>query len=386
MRVVHITSTSPTDITTGGVEKFVRDLLPALGRKRINPVLFGAVKRFIDRGTKINETNNYEFYPAIITNRKRLLVLRYYLRLLIKGKYVIRPGDIIHLHRLEPLFFLFIYRNPKIVTIHINVVRDICARKGNVTGRIYQIFERFILSRPKLFGINKIIFVSDKLKDEYIHEYSAISKKSVSIRTGIGGEMRILPSEEISKIKEEYGLLDKDFIILSLGRLTDQKNIPLVLDAFNILRRQNKNAVIIVGGSGPAEDEIKKYIDKLKLKNIYFLGNVKQKDIVGLYNIADVFVITSKYEGGPITIYEALSCGCPVISTDVGVAHEVIQNDITGFIVNENSAIAFAEKMKIIRDDRTRFRSNVQKKKSDFSIETIADRYIEIYNSIEGTL
>jgi glycosyltransferase involved in cell wall biosynthesis len=379
LRIIHAVPTSPSDEKAGGVERFVRNLLPALASKETAPVLLGVEK---SGGTGDAGKQVYKFIPLFRTGKKSGFALRFYTSLFFKSKRLIKEGDIIHAHRLEPLLFLLLHRNQKVITLHVNVAQDMKRRKGCIIGKLYSMFESIVFSMPDLFGIEKIVFVSDKLREEYLTEYPNIEKNSITIRTGIGNELRQANEEEMLRIKQKYDIADGDLIVLSLGRLTEQKNISFLLESFATVENGITNARLLIGGSGPDSEKLKNRAKQLGLQKYDFLGRIPDDELAGLYGIAHVFAITSTYEGGPITVYEALSCGCPVVSTNVGVSPEVVKDGKTGFIVDSHSTEKFSSSLIAVLRDYKRFQKNIMDSGYDFSIDTIAARYSELYMEI----
>ncbi|MDD5152963.1 MAG: glycosyltransferase family 4 protein [Candidatus Pacebacteria bacterium] len=131
-------------------------------------------------------------------------------------------------------------------------------------------------------------------------------------------------------LKKEYPQLN--FRILMASRLVPQKNIPLAIRAFKEISSKYPKAGLIISGNGPLETPLKKMAKDYGLERKIIFENW-QNGLVSYYKTADVFLLTSNYEGYGMTIVEALASGCPVVSTDVGCARELIKNGENGFIV-----------------------------------------------------
>ena len=120
-----------------------------------------------------------------------------------------------------------------------------------------------------------------------------------------------------------------------VGRIEDVKDPLRLINIVNELYKINNNITLDIYGTGSLFDECKKEIDKLELNNVIKLkGFTKDKNIYSNYSI---LLVTSKYEGLPMSIVEAKANGIPTISTLYGESvKEIINNDIDGYIVNNN--------------------------------------------------
>ncbi len=131
-------------------------------------------------------------------------------------------------------------------------------------------------------------------------------------------------------LKKNYPKFEK--IILMASRLSPEKNIPLALKAMKEIVTKYPKAGLIIVGSGSQEKSLKLQTTNYKLQtSVVFEG--WQDDLASYYKTADLFLLTSNYEGYGMTIVEALSAGCPVVMTDVGCAGDVVQSGKNGLVV-----------------------------------------------------
>jgi len=121
-------------------------------------------------------------------------------------------------------------------------------------------------------------------------------------------------------------------IFLMASRLTKEKNIPMAIYAMAELVKRHKDALLVILGEGPEEGNLKKLVEKLKLSKYVVFENWTD-DLPSFYKSADVFLLTSNYEGYGRTIVEALASGTPVISTRVGCAGNLIRQKENGMTI-----------------------------------------------------
>lgn len=122
-------------------------------------------------------------------------------------------------------------------------------------------------------------------------------------------------------------------LVLFAGRIVEEKGIILLLEAFSKIQN-SKNVKLVIAGDGPLLDSLKQsYQDE----NILYLGKLDYDSTMTLMKQSDIFVAPSIYaEGGPTAVIEAGMMKCAVIATNRGVVPEVISDEKTGIIVNDN--------------------------------------------------
>jgi len=135
-------------------------------------------------------------------------------------------------------------------------------------------------------------------------------------------------------------------IILFVGRLAPEKNVPALIKALAIVVKKYPNTVLMIVGDGPERKKLEKLVAKLELENnVVFIGAVKPDKVVNYYGLCDTLVLPSNFEGWGRVVVEACACGKPVIMTDVGCAGEVIINGKSGLVVPVGNVEALAEKL-----------------------------------------
>jgi glycosyltransferase involved in cell wall biosynthesis len=132
-------------------------------------------------------------------------------------------------------------------------------------------------------------------------------------------------------------------VVLGVGRLVDQKNFPRLLRAF--AAANPANAVLRIAGDGEQRAELERLAASLGIADrTEFMGFVS--DVPALMQSADLFVLSSDYEGLPAVVVEALGCDCPVISTDCFANARELLGDLPGCAVTEKSVEALAEALR----------------------------------------
>ena len=135
--------------------------------------------------------------------------------------------------------------------------------------------------------------------------------------------------------------------IVTVGRLTKQKNHRLLIEAFDEIKDDYPEYIVKIYGEGPLKNELLKMIEKCNLKDRVFLMGNKKRVMFELNNSA-FFVLTSDFEGFPNALIEAMASGLPVISSDfaTGVAHALITSDDIGYVFDVGDKNGLVESLK----------------------------------------
>lgn len=165
---------------------------------------------------------------------------------------------------------------------------------------------------------DKIICVSKEVADDQIINFKA-SKRKIQV---------IYNFVDLQQIKQEKFIpKNNSKIIVTVGRLEEQKNQKSLIKSFGEVLKIYPNVKLWILGRGSEEEKLKVLIKKLNLENNIFLLGFK-RNIYKYLKQADIFVLTSKYEGFGNVLIEAMACGIPVISTDCSAGpREIIAPD-----------------------------------------------------------
>jgi glycosyltransferase involved in cell wall biosynthesis len=171
-------------------------------------------------------------------------------------------------------------------------------------------------------------------------------------------------------------------VLVAVGSLHPQKDYPTLLRAF-VRVRTERNIRLVILGEGSERKSLEALIEELGVvDDVQLLGF--QKNPYTYMSRAAVFVLSSIYEGFPNVLLEALACGCPIISTDCpnGPA-ELLDRGRFGLLVPVGDDAAFAEA--ILRAlEAPNNAIKLKRRAEEFSIDTIADRYLDIFLGTES--
>lgn len=195
--------------------------------------------------------------------------------------------------------------------------------KESLLNRLRILVAKFLIRRARSLRV-----VSERLKQSVI-KANLKSDDAIKVLPIFVNVENIRGSVADVNLHKKYPQFD--FIILMASRLTKEKNIGLAIDAMGeVVKNYPKTGLIIVG-DGPESEKLKTKSEKLKIKN-NIIWEGWSNDLASYYKTADLFLLTSNYEGYGMAIVEALSVGLPVVMSDVGCAGEVLIHERNGLI------------------------------------------------------
>lgn len=173
-------------------------------------------------------------------------------------------------------------------------------------------------------------------------------------------------------------------IILAVGRLTKAKDYPTLLRAFALICKKKKTHLVILG-EGEERKNLENLVNKLNLlENIAFLGF--QKNPYKYMGKASIFVLSSKREGFPNVLVEAMACGIPVVSTDCQSGpNEIIKNGENGILVPVSDEKSLAEAILQVLNNyplQKKISAEGKKRAQDFTTEKSVKEYEKLFQEV----
>lgn len=190
--------------------------------------------------------------------------------------------------------------------------------------------------------------------------------------------------ESIDRLKQETADIKRGNTLVAAGRLTRQKNYPMLLKALSELKGQIDYHMFILG-KGELEDEIKEQIRTEGLEDRVTLLGFQSNPYKYIAN-ADVFVLSSDWEGFGHVIVEAMACGAAVVSTDCPYGPgEIISDHINGLLIPVGDSDGMAGAIRELLSDealRQTLRTNAYERALDFSRDKIVRQYEELFEEL----
>ena len=198
----------------------------------------------------------------------------------------------------------------------------------------------------------------------------------------IDGTTYYYEKDKHDRLRDQYQTHNKK-IILTVGRIVEQKNPFFAVDVISELLKKVKNIEYWWVGDGPLKNGLQQHIDELKLsENIKLLGS--KKDIQNYYTVADCFFLPSLFEGLPVSGVEAQAAGLPCVMSDT-ITKELVYTDLVKFVSLQASKDNWVKALeKQIMDTPERCLYKAELRNSVFSSEGSGDRLRKIYMSFLG--
>ena len=167
-------------------------------------------------------------------------------------------------------------------------------------------------------------------------------------------------------------------IALSVGRMNYQKGFDMLIEAWAKVISKDDSWILRIAGDGEDIEKIKKQAKELNIyNNVQFLGLIN--DVEKEYLNASIYIMSSRFEGFPMVLLEAMACGLPVVSFDCHTGpRDMIKNGEDGFLVKKNDTDALAEKVcKLMHDQKVRkkFGKKAKESISRFSLDKIMEKW-----------
>ena len=221
-------------------------------------------------------------------------------------------------------------------------------------------------------------------KEDYEITKEKLKPKKCYLLNGVGLDLdkyKKLSSKEIQEKRKEFGLKDKDFVVLMVAEINKNKNHIQLINAMDILKDKYPNIKVLCIGDGTLKESLEKQIILRNLQNnIFMLGY--RLDVNKLINISDIGILLSRREGLPRNIMEFMACGRKVIATDIRGCRDLICDETIGILVNvgdyESTAKAI-EKYYILNDKSFEVSKEIRK----YDIETINSELLKIYEDVQ---
>lgn len=232
---------------------------------------------------------------------------------------------------------------------------------------------------------DKIIIPTSPVK-RIVEKWGVMNKNITTIPTGVDEKMFI--NSDSKKNREELEIEKDKKIILSISRLTEEKNVVFLVKEVIKILRNNADTVFILGGDGYLKDGLIEIINKAKVsEQVYFVGLIEKEEIKNYMDLADIFVYASKSETQGTIITEAMYMGLPIVAIGALGVKDLIENEETGLLARGKNDDFGKKIQKLLDDNNLRLklgRDARREAREKYTSKVCAKKMIEVYKELIG--
>ena len=285
------------------------------------------------------DINQYDKNIEIIDFNSPIYGIKEQLKFPYKKLKKMKP-DVLHVpHYNVPIF----YRGKMVVTIHDLTHLVLPEFLPNKFAKYYAKFMVWVAIKKS----STILTDSENTKKDILKMFKVKPEKIKVILLAVGEEFKKKEKKDIEYLYDKFEIPKDKKLLMYVGNLKPHKNLERLLEAYSKIDNIENTRLILVGKAFEKYNVLETRENELKIKNnVIHTGIVSQEELVDLYNLADLFVFPSLYEGFGLPVLEALACGTPVICSNTSsipeAGGEVVEyfnpydiNEITNCIEKE---------------------------------------------------
>lgn len=220
--------------------------------------------------------------------------------------------------------------------------------------------------------------------EDYKIAKEKFKSKHVEMVNGVGIDTsKFIPQtlEKKIQLRKEYGFSEKDFILIFVGELNHNKHQDLLINVVHRLKDKIPNIKLLLVGKGKMHDKYAQLVNKLGIeKYVEFLGY--RNDIPNLMLISDIAVSSSRREGLPVNVMEAMATGLPLVVTNCRGNRDLVINGTNGYVVNIDDIESFSNEINKLyksKNNRELFGKASLKIIKEYSLEKVIVQMRKIY-------
>ena len=364
MKIVHIVP----NIETGGAEKFCIDMCNTLSKENdVTMIVLDKIQQNETLLPQIEDSVN------LVSMNKEGKSPKTFYNLYCTLKEI--NPDVIHTHTRAQVYAsigIIALKKPNIHTVHNLAPKEATSSK---VRKYYDFLYKKFNFTP--VSISDEVLISVKKEYGQTHENKIDNGAKALIKTDKFDET----SQYIQSLKED----ENTKIFVSIGRLMEQKNHLMMIEAFETLFVKGLNAKLLIIGSKKTDSAYaQRCQDSIKSHDKIFLLGEKPNIPDFIYN-CDAMCLSSIYEGMPISILETMSAGVPTISTPVGGVVDIIDDGVNGYLSKEVNVHSYVKALKRFLEHPTHDKIKTKQIFDDnYSIETTAKNYMELYKKVSS--
>jgi glycosyltransferase involved in cell wall biosynthesis len=376
MKILHVMAYPPDHM--GGYSLYCRNLMAHLTSQGIECEVLTSYYNRVSKKRECIDLNDIKVYSNRYWGNLFGLNPLFNILPFLKRNY--ENYDIIHAHSyiffstIQSAFFRKIRKFPLVLQLHGGIQTD-AFYPSSLFEKLQLLFKKIIfdpiIGRITLKAPDALVSVS----------YLDLQTVLKSFKITRDNNFWIPNAVDISKFKLLKGIERK--YITFVGRLSYIKGFDIFLKIAEKIHKKKQDIEFIIVGDGPLLNLLREYKSKIPIK---YYQRVPYEKMIQVYNKSKILLITSRYEGIPATMLEAMACGTVVVASKAGGVPEVIRNEKYGFMFDLNDLESAAELCVDLIEHQNKYsidsrviRDYINK---GFSWETITKKMITVYEKL----
>lgn len=357
IRVLHVVPS----LQIGGLEKMVVDTAMVLNKQIFDSYIYCTCKeKDLEFFHKLFQKNLPEVQYGRsdrTLNWQAVKDLKNY----IKEKEI----DIVHSHAFEAYSVARIAaklaKKKSVTTLH-------NTHQWHFTNNLKDKAKRTVSKLSAKFATDLMIADSIRIKNHYISILGYPEEKIEVLLNPVDTDYFHIRNVNSKQIRTELDIPGNAIVLANIAKLSTQKNQTFLIDCIAEIKENNQNIYLLIAGDGPNEQELKNRINEKQVQDrVKLLG--PRSDIRELLGASDLFVLSSKWEGLPISLLEAMAMELPSLITDVGGISEIIDHGQNGLFYDISHPGDFVESLGKLVNNK-----GLRKKIGENSRQTVSEK------------
>jgi sugar transferase (PEP-CTERM/EpsH1 system associated) len=244
-------------------------------------------------------------------------------------------------------------------------------------------FKRKMVRRLAYEKAHAVFVVSEEMRQYFCRETGFALDRMRVIHNGV--DVAAIERADARGVREEFGLAPGAFVIGTVARFQETKDLATLVRGFAQLRQTHAPARLLLIGDGAERGRLEQLARDLNVAGDVLITGLRH-DVPRLLRALDVFALTSLSEGLPISVLEAMAASLPVVATSVGMLPELLREGENGFLVEPRAVEKLAARLALLADDlelgRSMGAAGRQQVEREFSLAAMLRRYEELYLSL----
>lgn len=364
----------------GGAENYVPRLARAMARLGAEVVICSPFRERVfqdDDDLSFIRLPVFDWLPRYVGGAAFLFVA---LLSLIRAR---RRYDLIHAHGLS-------YVAPAAIIAGTFLGKPVIAQAhgAGMTGDVSILGRSWLrsLRRRLLMRVDRYVVLTDQIGSELLG-LGLDGRRVVKIPNAVDTSVFYPWVGDRRALRRKLGLSEEDKMVIFVGRLVPGKRVDLLMRGLRQVRERVPEARLVLVGDGPLRSELEQIVVRLGLdSSVIFAGN--RPDVAAYMQASDMFVLPSEWEGLSIALLEAMACGLPVLVSDCDGNRELVTDGLDGIVFPRGNEKVLAQKIETLLLDtacaQRLAQAAVEKVQSQFRLESVAARFLELYETVVG--